>query len=292
MQVTNGTHSNSSFTHTELPHVGRRVLRIGVAGNYGLKTADIYHAAERGVGFWLWSPAFKKVTPALKELLGRERQQHVVAAYTGTYGTVITAGQVRKGAERTLRLLGIDRVDILLLGWLGRVSRFTGSIQDELVRLKDEGKVKAAGTSIHDRARAGKLATDSVLDAFMIRYNAKHPGAEQDIFPHLEPRRPAVIAYTATSWRQLLKPLSGIEMPPWPGAAAGDGTPPPLSGPLCYRFCLTSPHVNVVLTGPRSRSQLDENLDALEAGPLSQEEEAWVREYGRFVKARKRLPYI
>ncbi|UCG85805.1 MAG: aldo/keto reductase [Gemmatimonadota bacterium] len=286
------THEDSSFTHTELPHVEKRVLRIGVAGNYGLQTNDIFHAAERGVGYWLWSPHFKKVTPALKEFLHRERERHVVAAYTGTYGTVITAGQVRKGAEKALRILGVDQIDILMLGWLGRTSRFTQRIQDEAVRLKDEGKVKATGTSIHDRIRAGKLVLDSVLDAFMIRYNAKHPGAEQDIFPHLESRRPAVVAYTATSWRQLLKPLSGIEMPPWPGAAAGDGTPPPLSGPLCYRFCLTSPHVNVVLTGPRLRSQLDENLDALDAGPLSREEEAWVREYGRHVKARKRLPYV
>jgi aryl-alcohol dehydrogenase-like predicted oxidoreductase len=255
-----------SFIYTELPHVQKRVLRIGVAGNYGLQTKDIYHAAERGVGYWLWSPHFKKVTPALKELLGRERERHVVAAYTGTFGTAITARQVRKGAERSLRLLGLDQVDILMLGWLGRASRFTESIQDELVRLKGEGKVKVVGVSIHDRVRAGKLARDSMLDAFMIRYNAKHPGAEQDIFPHLEVRQPAVIAYTATSWRQ--------------------------SGPLCYRFCLTSPHVNVVLTGPRTCSQLDENLDALEAGPLQQEEEAWVREYGRRVKERKRLPYI
>ena len=281
-----------SFIYTELPHVQKRVLRIGVAGNYGLQTKDIYHAAERGVGYWLWSPHFKKVTPALKELLGRERERHVVAAYTGTFGTAITARQVRKGAERSLRLLGLDQVDILMLGWLGRASRFTESIQDELVRLKGEGKVKVVGVSIHDRVRAGKLARDSMLDAFMIRYNAKHPGAEQDIFPHLEVRQPAVMAYTATSWRQLLKPISGIEMPPWPGAARRDGVPPPLSGPLCYRFCVTSPHVNVVLTGPRTCSQLDENLDALEAGPLQQEEEAWVREYGRRVKERKRLPYI
>ncbi|MBL4846571.1 MAG: hypothetical protein JKY65_13680 [Planctomycetes bacterium] len=70
---------------------------------------------------------------------------------------------------------------------------------------------------------------------------------------------------TATSWRQLLKPIRGLEMPPWPGS---DGSqPPPMTAGLCYRFCLTSPHVHVVLTGPASREQLDENLAALEAGP-------------------------
>jgi hypothetical protein len=126
----------------------------------------------------------------------------------------------------------------------------------------------------------------------MLRYNAKHPGAEQDVFPHLAARRPLVIAYTATSWRQLLKPIKGIEMAPWPGRAQENGVPPPLSPELCYRFCLSSPHVNVVLTGPKTRSQLDENLVALEAGPLSDDEERWVRQYGKKVKARRRLPYI
>jgi predicted aldo/keto reductase-like oxidoreductase len=81
-------------------------------------------------------------------------------------------------------------------------------------------------------------------------------------------------------------------MPPWPGPTRGAATPPPLTAGLCYRFCLTSPHVHVALSGPRNRAQLDENLDALEAGPLSPDEEAWVREYGRQVKARKKIPYI
>jgi hypothetical protein len=44
----------------------------------------------------------------------------------------------------------------------------------------------AIGTSIHDRKRAGQLALDSELDLLMIRYNAKHTGAEADIFPHLK----------------------------------------------------------------------------------------------------------
>ncbi len=37
----------------------------------------------------------------------------------------------------------------------------------------------------------------------------------------------------------------------------------------CYRFCLSSPHVDVGLTGPASAAQLDENLAAIERGPLS-----------------------
>ncbi|MFC1610973.1 hypothetical protein ACFL6C_08440 [Myxococcota bacterium] len=46
------------------------------------------------------------------------------------------------------------------------------------------------------------------------------------------------------------------------------------------------------MTGPKNREQLDENLAVLEQGPLSAEEDAWVRRYGREVKARKKIPFI
>jgi aryl-alcohol dehydrogenase-like predicted oxidoreductase len=279
---------NERFTHTDLPHVGKRTLRLGLAGNYGLQTADIHHAAERGVSYWLWTPRFAAVTPALRKLLAKDRETHVVATLAFAY----TGGMVRRGVEKSLRLLGTDYLDIFQLGWLGRTSLLTGGIQETIATLKEEGKIKAVGTSIHDRPRAGRLARDSILDAFMLRYNAKHPGAEQDVFPHLDARKPIVIAYTATSWRQLLRPIRGLEMPSWPGPAQDGEAPPPLTAGLCYRFCLTSPHVHVALSGPKDRVQLDENLDALDAGPLSPDEEAWVREYGRQVKARKKIPYI
>ncbi len=278
---------SDAFTHTNLPHFVRRVLRLGVAGNFGLQTPDIHHAAERGVGFWLWTPRFRAVTPALRGILRRERDRHVVA----TLNMNLTGGMVRRGVERALRELGTDYLDVYLLGWFGRTSFLTGGVQDALLTLKDEGKVRAVGTSIHDHPRAGRLARDSILDAFMLRYNARDPGAEQDVFPHLDVRKPLVIAYTATSWGQLLRPTRGFEMSPWPGPSR-PGPVPPLTAGLCYRFCLTSPHVHVALTGPKDRAQLDENLDALEAGPLSADEEAWVREYGRQVRARRRIPYV
>ena len=52
----------------------------------------------------------------------------------------------------------------------------------------------------------------------------------------------------------------------------------------CYRFCLSNPHVDLVLTGPRNRQQLQENLSNLrEKGPLSEEESSWIRDYGQVV---------
>ena len=51
----------------------------------------------------------------------------------------------------------------------------------------------------------------------------------------------------------------------------------------CYRFCLTSPHVDVVLSAPKTVEQVRENLAALEKGPLSEDEMTWMRDLGRAV---------
>ena len=51
----------------------------------------------------------------------------------------------------------------------------------------------------------------------------------------------------------------------------------------CYRFCLSSRDVDVVLTGPKDVQELRQNLAALEKGPLSEDESRWMRDYGRKV---------
>ena len=111
----------------------------------------------------------------------------------------------------------------------------------------------------------------------MIRYNAAHPGAEREIFPNLRERRPTVLAYTATSWRKLLQRPKGWD---GPVMTAGD----------CYRFQLSSPHVDLALTGPASRAELEANLDALAKGPLAADEEKWMRAFGHAVHEGVYLP--
>ena len=278
---------SEDFRFAHLPVGGKRVFRLGLAGNYGVETADVLYAAERDVNYWLWGRTFKRMTPALREILQGDRDKHVVAVL----GNAFLAGGVRRSIERALTRLGTDYLDIFKLGWVGRGSRLSASTTQALLKARQEGLIRSLGCSIHDRPRAGALVRESELDTFMIRYNAKHPGAEQDIFPHLETRRPNVVAYTATSWGQLLKPYDKVPLPPYPGAREG-GSPPPLTPGHCYRFCLTSPHVHVVLTGPKTRAQLEENLACMRQGPLTQPERQWVLDYGAFVKSKNRFTYF
>lgn len=274
------------FTSTILPVIGKSVCRMGIAGNYGIGPADIAWAAEQGANYWLWGASFKKITEGIKNVVRQDREKHVVAML----GWGVFSWQIRLNVENALRKLDTDYLDVFTLSWLGRMSGYRQNLIDTLLTLKQEGKIKAIGVSIHDRQRAGRLALDSAIDLFMIRYNAKHPGAEQDIFPHLVRRNPAVVCYTALAWQQLTRPLQDIVMPPWPGSDHAEV--PPLTPELCYRFVLTNPHVHLVLTGPANREQLKQNFAALGQGPLSPEELSWVRQYGRLVKSRKKLDYL
>jgi aryl-alcohol dehydrogenase-like predicted oxidoreductase len=256
----------NEFTHREVPRLGRRLFRLGLSGSFGLDEAGCREALER-LQYVFWSPRMKALTPALRDALARNRGRYVVSA-----GPLLGyfPGAVRRAAEAALRTLGVDFLDVFQLYWLGKMSAFTAAVQQEMNRLREEGKVRALGVSLHDRPRAGRLAEESNLDLLMIRYNAAHPGAEVEIFPHLARRRPAVVAYTATAWRKLLRAPGR-----WKGKVptAGD----------CYRFCLASPHVDVVLSGPRNVAELRENIAAVDRGPLSPAEMEEMRAFGSAV---------
>jgi aryl-alcohol dehydrogenase-like predicted oxidoreductase len=257
-----------TFLEREVPALGRKVFRLGLAGNYGIDEGSVAAALERGVNYIFYTQMRTRgLRDAMMAAIERDRERYVIAAgpSVGYFG-----GSVRRSAERLLSKLGTDYIDVFQLFWLGVGSALTEGTLKELRHLKESGKVRAIGVSIHDRERAGRLAADSPLDLLMIRYNAAHPGAEKDIFPHLERRKPAIVAYTATRWRKLLKRPRG-----WDG-------PVPTAGD-CYRFCLSSPHVDIVLTGPATAEQLDENLESLAKGPLTADEMTWMRDFGRVV---------
>jgi aryl-alcohol dehydrogenase-like predicted oxidoreductase len=263
--------ADTAFTHCQLPWHPRPIFRLGLAPNYGLDPDGIRAALEGPIQYIFWTRRMGKATAPLREALKRDRERYIVATgpTTGFFGW-----NLRSYVEDALRDLDTSYLDLLQLHWLGTTSAWTEGTVEALVQLREQGKVRAIGVSIHDRPRAGQLAKDSPLDALMIRYNAAHPGAERDIFPHLPGpgalRRRAIVAYTATAWRRLLKAPGG-----WSErvATAGD----------CYRFCLSQPAVAVTLCGPGDRTQLDQNLRAVEQGPLSDEEMTWLRRFGSAV---------
>jgi aryl-alcohol dehydrogenase-like predicted oxidoreductase len=260
--------SETDYLYRTLPGVGKQVFRLGLAGSYGVETEAVDRALEEGpVNYLFWTPRMARVTPAVKRAVKRDRERLIIASGPTT---AWWSSNLRRFVDRSLQTLDTDYLDVLQMHWLGVASTWKDSTVEQMIALREEGRVRALGVSIHNRRRAGELAADSPLDLLMVRYNAAHPGAEQDVFPHLAAER-AIVAYTATSWQKLLRRPRG-----WTGEMPTAGH--------CYRFCLSHPLVSVVLTGPKNGNQLYDNLEAVQQGPLNHEEMSWMRELGKVVR--------
>jgi aryl-alcohol dehydrogenase-like predicted oxidoreductase len=108
----------------------------------------------------------------------------------------------------------------------------------------------------------------------MIRYNAAHRGAANDVFPITDALRMPVIAYTALRWGALLKPT--------PNDPPGFVVP---SAQSWYRFVLQSESIAVALAAPRNRNELAEALAVLRATePLAPAEYEQLASHGDRVR--------
>jgi len=265
-----------SFERALLGRTGREVGRLGVASGYGVPGTALEWAFERGVDYIFWgSRRGDSFGAALKRLRAhRERFVLVIESYTRV------ASLLSWSLERALRTLSFDYTDVLLLGLWNKPP--APRILDAARRLKERGLVRFLALSTHKRSLVPPIAAGGDFDVVHFRYNAAHPGAEEDIFPYLPPaHRPGMVSFTATSWRHLLgqAPLQGL----LPGSHRLPKSERAPTAADCYRFVLTRPEVDVCLTGPANAAQMEEALEALRRGPMSQDELAWMRRVGRAV---------
>jgi aryl-alcohol dehydrogenase-like predicted oxidoreductase len=255
------------FTHATLGKTGIKVFRLGLSGTYRPGKKAIHKALDEGVNYFFCYGFDGQLIKTLREVMKGDRERYVVA--TGAYNLLVGHPSIRRTLEKRLRQFRTDYLDVFLFLGVTKEKHFPERDRDELRRLREEGKVRAVGMSCHDRKFVGQLAADGELDVFMLRYNAAHRGAEQDIFPHLSRHRPGVVSYTATRWSYLLRRPKG-----WPADR------PIPTAEMCYRFVLSNPNVDVCLTAPSNERQLLENLAGLRKGALSEEEMAFMREFG------------
>jgi aryl-alcohol dehydrogenase-like predicted oxidoreductase len=254
-----------------LPHTDLVVGRIGLGSSFGIGPGDLEMAFDHGINYFYWGSVRRPGFGAgIRRLAKRNRDQMVVTlqSYARWPAAFLT-----RAVESGLRRLSIDYADVLLLGWYN--GRPPQAILDTALELKERGRVRSLMMSGHERSFFPVMAEEGLIDVFMVRYNAAHRGAEQDVFPKLPTgaAHPGVCAYTATRWASLIDPKKTPPGERTPGA--GD----------CYRFCLSNSDVDMTLCGPANREQVRVACDALAKGPLEEEELAWMRRVGDHVYA-------
>jgi predicted aldo/keto reductase-like oxidoreductase len=260
--------STQAFEPRPFGSTGLTTSAIGLGSSFGLPAREVERAFERGVNFFLWGSLRKRdFGRGLRHLAKDHRKEMVVVVQSYTR----FASLMEWSVDRTLRAMKTDYVDALCLAWWNAPP--PQRIVDAALALREKGKIKTLMVSCHHRPSFEKFIEDSTFDSLMLRYNAAHPGAEREVFPHLARRRPGTVAFTATRWGTLLDPRYTPQ---------GEKTPTVSD---CYRFALTNPNVDVCLAGPKDGPQLDDALLTLERGPMDEAELAWMRRVGLAVRA-------
>ena len=257
---------------------GLMVSRLGIASGYGVPTAAIERAFhEYGINYLYVSPLMNlaNMTQAIRNLVPNHRDE-IVIMLARPFIAGLGRFRLENFVEQWLKKLHLDWVDFLFQDVRKSLSP---KLIDRIQHLKENGKIRFFGISSHKRPLLGKIASGSVkgsVDFFHVRYNAVHTGAEQDVFPHLlKKNRPGTVVFTATCWRKLLKEK---QMP---------GGVEPLTAAHCYRFVLSHKDVNICLTAPSTAEQMEDNLKALDLGPLDEDEMTHARDIGKHIYGKK-----
>jgi predicted aldo/keto reductase-like oxidoreductase len=251
------------WSHAILGRTGREVCRLGISASYGVPARSVEMAFERGVNYIYFGTLRRRAfAEALRNLKPqRDRMFLVVQSYSRM------ASLIGPSLERALSRIGYDHADALLLGMWNHAA--SPRIMDTCRKLRDNCRIRHIAMSVHHRPLIPELAATDI-DIFHVRYNAAHPGAEREVFPNLSatPTQPGLVAFTATSWKQLLNPK---KLP------SGDHAP---TATDCYHFDLSNPSIDVCMTGPSSEQHVRESLEVLDRGPMTDDELAWMRRVG------------
>ncbi|MBW2523224.1 MAG: aldo/keto reductase [Deltaproteobacteria bacterium] len=249
------------------------VSRLGLGASYGVSRRACHQAFDAGVNYWFWgSTRTRGMALAIRDLAPGHRDELVVVLQC--YPRF--ASWLRRSIDKGLDTLGLDYADVMLLGWHDRHP--SRKLLDAALVERDRGRFRYLAISSHQRPLFRSYLDDGLYDIFHLRYNAAHPGAEQDVFPFLPAEgRPGIVAFTCTRWGHLLDPK---KMP------RGEA---PLSAADCYRFVLADPNVDVAICGPATDEQMTHALSALRSARPDEDELARMRAIGHHVHEQRSL---
>jgi hypothetical protein len=152
---------------------------------------------------------------------------------------------------------------------------------------------RAIGATFHDRmAAAAAVRTPpspplvreggTGIDIAYIRYNPDHSGAREDVFPQM-PDRPRPLLFGFKSTYGYVPPAAMAEL----GLPGPDYWHPAITDH--YRFALTPPEMDGLLISFRKPGEVATLGEALEQGPLTEEEEAYLMDVAGVARGEARV---
>lgn len=181
-----------------------------------------------------------------RTLEGMARESAAVQCFTSPY--------VEQAAERSLRRLGTDHLDILLLHSPPRAVIERGLFLDALARLRQMGKVRLFGISCDTPQAAMAALAVTGVECLELPYNPQAGQAYEPVLSEAARRGVGVVVRSVFAAGALLDPANGGQQ-----------------AQACLQFAMGAPGVTVALAG-MSRPEHVRSNAALVATPLPAEE--------------------
>lgn len=220
---------------------------------------------------------------------------------------VFPRGWVREQTELSLKNLNVERIDLQQLhvwapNWVKENDWY-----EEMVKLKEEGKVRFVGVSLNDHEpdEAVELVKSGMADAVQVIYNIFAQSPQDKLFPACLEKNVGVLArvpldegsltgkftektaFAKTDWRKnyfspdrLKETVKRVEkLRPLLKQAA------PSMVQAALKFCVSHPAVSSVIPGIRSVEQADQNCAASDGASLSPDlleelkKHRWIHKY-------------
>jgi hypothetical protein len=181
--------------------------------------------------------------------------------------------------EVLAELPGLERLDLTIAGgaYGHEIDRRLGTYERH--RAVRHAGARAIGASFHDREAARRVVAQGALDIGFVRYNPRHPGAREDLFPHVGiragGRRTLLFNFKSTRGH-----IASEAQYAALGIAADYWRPHPTD---YYRFALSEPALDGILCAPPGPDAVRELVDALAAGPLDEEDQQYLIDLGELL---------
>jgi len=236
------------------------------------KAIEVIHRAfERGVNYI--DSGFMYCSQESEYTVGRALKgwkDKVTLTTKATKQRMENPGDLRRMLEHQLAKLDRDYVDFYLfhgIGWdnFHEIDKKTGWLKD-MLRAREEGLVKHIGMSFHDEPeRMVDLIDLGFVELVTCQYN------------YLDRRNEESIAYAASKGIGVIVmgPVGGGRLAVIPKSIQDTpGLSNSRAAELALRFVIANPNVNVALSGMGSVEMVEQNVEAVEKGPLNEEEVA------------------
>ncbi len=231
-------------------------------------------AFDAGINFFFLTadmhwPLYRQTRRGLQQLLARGRgirEQIVVAAVCYPTQPEFCSMPFEELLEA---IPGLDRLDVLIAG-----GAYAGEFAARLPVYQEHRRTgfvgcRAIGATFHDRQAARRALAENGVEIAFVRYNPGHAGARQDLFPHLtSPTSPLLFGFKSTFGYVRPEQMTAL------GLRAEVYWHPEITDH--YRFALSRPELDGLLIAPRTPREIATLAEALEKGPLDEEEQTYL----------------